>query len=402
MNVDTLKDEACAAVERLGDTLVGISHQIHARPELAFEERQASKLLARAAEGHSLQVERGAYGLPTAFRARAGSARGPHVIICCEYDALPDLGHACGHNVVAAAGLGAGLALAPLVGRLDGRLTVQGTPAEERGGGKVLLLRRGAFSGAAAVLLVHPSTSDTVLPPIRAAARINVTYHGRSAHTGLAPQLGRNALDALVLAYQATSALRSAIPAGDQVAGTIVHGGGPPNIVPAEASGAFILRSTGGSELRALARKVCGCLEAGALATGCGISISLDGPVYRELRPSLALAAIFHTNVVQVRRQPGPLRQPGMTMGGSTDLGNVSLRLPTIHPKLAIAPASVPEHTPGFARYAILPAADRAVLDGAKSMAMTAIDVWASPTRSEALRPNAVARMSQRHGRDRK
>ena len=211
MSIDALKDAVCENVERYAPALVDASHDIHARPELGFEERHACALLSRRAADAGLDVEVGAYGLPTSFRARAGDGPGPHVIVCCEYDSLPDLGHACGHNVIAAAGLGAGLALAPLAARLGGRLTLLGTPAEEGGGGKVVLLERGAFDGAAAVLLVHPATSDVVLPPLRAATRFRATFHGRAAHTGIAPEQGRNALDALVLAYQATNALRSSI-----------------------------------------------------------------------------------------------------------------------------------------------------------------------------------------------
>jgi amidohydrolase len=378
MNRPGLAHEVRARVDALADVLVAVSHEIHAHPELAFAEHRAAALLAGVAGAAGLDVERGAFGLPTAFRADAGPSRA-RVVVCCEYDALPSLGHACGHNVIAAAGLGAGLALAPIARRLGRGLRLLGTPAEEGGGGKILLLRRGAFDGAAAVLLTHPGDGDVVLPPIRAAARIAVTCFGRPAHAALSPHRGRNALDALVLGYQAAGALRGVLPPGDQVHGTITDGGGPPNVVPARAAATFIVRSVDADGLARALDRTAACFTGAAAATGCRASMKLAGPVYRELRPDPTLARAYHRHLLTLGRSPLPLGAPGRSVpGGSTDLGNVSQEVPAIHPKLAIAPAGVATHTPAFARYAVGPAADRAVLDGAKAMALTALDVWAA------------------------
>jgi amidohydrolase len=373
------KREAVTRVDGLAAELVGVAHRIHAHPEVAHHERRAAALLADAFERRGLQVERGAYGMPTAFAARAGPAGGAHVIVCCEYDALPDLGHACGHNVIAAAGLGAGLALAPLARRLGARLTVLGTPAEEGGGGKIVLADRGAFDGADAAMVVHPASYETVLPHINAVSTLDVAVTGRPAHASMYPDRGINALDALVMGYVGVAALRQHIRATDRVHGIFTDGGEAPNVVPAHAAGRFMVRSATEVELRALRRRVVACFQAGAVATGASLRARWVPPTYVEMRPSLPLAAAFEANLRVLGRRPIPPRELPVSIAGSTDMGNVSRRVPAIHPMLAISPPDAVPHTPEFARWARSSTADRALLDGARAMAMTALDVWLRP-----------------------
>ena len=379
MDLVSEKAQACAAVDAAGRELVALSHAIHDHPELAFAEHRAAGLLADVLERSGLRTTRAAYGLPTAFVASAGPLAAPNVVICCEYDALPGMGHACGHNVIAAAGVGAGIALAGIADRLGGRVTVLGTPAEESGGGKVILLERRAFDGAVAAMLVHPSNENNVLPHICSAVHLDVAFRGKAAHAGMFPERGVNALDAIVVGHLGLATLRQHLVPTDRVHGIITLGGEAPNVVPARAEGRYIVRSARSAHLAELARKVAACFEAGAAATGATLGLSWGWPVYQELVPSRPLATAFASNVTALGRRPtdGPPLPPHVA--GSTDLGNVSSLVPTIHPKLRIGPSHVVQHTPAFERLAALPQADRAVLDGAKAMAMTVIDVWCRP-----------------------
>lgn len=354
--------------------LLALSHALHRHPETAWREHASSTRLAHFLADRGLRVEHPAHGLPTAFRATAGDT-GPLVVLCCEYDALPGLGHACGHNVVAAAAAGAGALLAPLARRRGGRVVVLGTPAEEGGGGKVELLRRGAFAGAAAALLAHPGREDRARAVFRAAAAYRVVFRGRAAHAAMAAASGRNALDAAVLAYEALGAARSRLAHGDLLTAVLPRGGVAPNVVPDLAELRVMTRSATTAGLDPLASAVDRAARAGAVATGCSVTVTPEGPRYRELRtdPALATYAARHLRALGRRpRAPGP---DDLTVAGSTDLGNVSHVVPTAHPKLSIGDVS--PHSRAFARAAVSPAGDRGALDGARLLARVALDVWA-------------------------
>ncbi|RJS47280.1 amidohydrolase [Nocardioides cavernaquae] len=361
-------------VRHLATGLLGLSHDLHAHPELAWREHRSSATVATFLGRHGLQVQHPAHGLPTAFRASAGQD-GPLVILCCEYDALPGLGHGCGHNVIAAAAAGAGAVLASRAAKLGGRVVVLGTPAEEGGGGKIELLRRGAFHGAAAVLLVHPGRHDQVRATFRAAASYRITFHGRAAHAAMAPETGRNALDAAVLAYQALAAARSTLRFGDQITAVIVEGGTAPNVVPARAVLRAMTRAATSAGLAALADDVRRAAEAGARATRCAQVVEPDGPVYRDVRSDPALARLAEHHLRSLGRSPLPPSPRDVLTAGSTDLGNVSHAVPALHPKLSIG--DVPQHSTAFARAAVSPAGDRAVLDGATLLSLLTLDIWA-------------------------
>jgi len=379
VELGALKREVCAAVDSLRDELLRVSRAIHARPELAFEEREAARLLVELLRGAGLEVETGAYGLETAFAAEWGPPGGPCVAVLAEYDALPGMGHACGHNLIAAAGVGAGLALARLGERLPGRVRVLGTPAEERGCGKELMARNGALEGVDAAMMMHPAGVNLVNMPCIAMAEVEVRYRGRAAHAAAMPERGVNALDALVIAYQAIGALRQHIRSSERVHGIITDGGQAPNVVPERSAGRFYARAANAEELAPLKRRLEGCLRAGAEATGCDVEIRWDPADYLEIRYNEPLARAFRENAEALGREFFPYERLPAGLQGSTDMGNVSQRVPSIHPMLASSPLHVTIHHPEFAKWAGSELGDAAALDGAKALAMTALDYLADP-----------------------
>jgi amidohydrolase len=262
MDLEALKQRVCDEVDRRASLLVEVSHDIHDHPELGFVERYAHDRLASVLEAEGLATERGAFGVDTAFRATAGRGRNT-VAVLCEYDALPGLGHACGHNIIAAAGLGAGLALATVADAAGGGLVVLGTPAEEGGGGKIVLAERGAFDGIDAALMVHPADADLQWMSTLALHQVDVVYEGQAAHAAAFPWDGRNALDAAVLGYLGVAALRQHLRPGERVHGIITDGGERANIVPRRAAMEWIVRSPTLAGLEALKARVLTCLQAG-------------------------------------------------------------------------------------------------------------------------------------------
>jgi amidohydrolase len=368
------KDRATEAVRAMADQLVEVSHSIWDHPELCYEEHHAHRVLTDALEAAGLAVEREAYDLPTAFVAHAGT-EGPTVAICCEYDALPGIGHACGHNVIAAAGLGAGLVAAQLAEELGGRVRIVGTPAEEGGGGKVHLIDRGAFDDLDAAMMVHPADEDLDAFWAIAIHELACEFHGRPAHAAAAPHQGVNALDAAVLGYLGVAALRQHIEPHERIHGIFTHGGDKPNVVPAFAAMSWYIRSGTAASLERLKPRVVAALEAGAHATGSTFRHWWPNPAYDDLVPDERLTRQFAANVAPLgRRLRSRSERPEFL--GSTDMGNVSHLVPSIHPMIAVAPRGVAIHTPDFADHARSPRGDQAVVDGAIGLACTAIDVW--------------------------
>jgi amidohydrolase len=364
------KQAARERVERARDELVALSHRIHAHPELGFEEERACGWLCELLEGAGLEVERGVGGLPTAFAARVGA--GPlRVVVCAEYDALPGVGHACGHNLIAAMAAGAGIALAAVADEVGLGVTVLGTPAEEGGGGKILLLGQGAFAGAHAAIMVHPSPYEMAEMPIIAVTQLRVAYTGKEAHASAYPHLGVNAADALVVAQTAIGLLRQHLLPGDRVHGIVTHGGDAPNVVPAHTTGTWMVRAADLEQLEEVRAKVMRCFEAGALATGASLEVTEDHEPYAEMHHDHELAAVYRRNAEALGRHFHERPDRG---AGSTDMGNVSLALPSIHPTIGIDALPAVNHQPEFTAECVTPAADRALVDGAVAMAWTAID----------------------------
>ena len=372
---DALKQQVCDEVDRRSDLLLEASHRIHADPELGFEEHHAHDLLTSILEDSGLDTERGAFDVPTAFQARAGGGDGPVVAVLCEYDALPDIGHACGHNVIATAGLGAALAAAAVADAAGGRLAVFGTPAEEGGGGKIVMARRGAFDGVQAALMIHPADADLASMSTIAIQQLLVSYEGRSAHAAAFPWEGRNALDAAVLGYVNVAALRQHIESSERIHGIFTKAGDRPNIVPREAAAHWYVRSPTMESLEVLKGRVLTCLEAGAVAAGCTMRHDWNEFPYAEVRDNSAMLDAFSANARHIGR---PMADPaaGHRVVGSTDMGNVSYLVPSIHPMIQVAPLGVPIHSPEFTAYAGGEEGDRAVIDGAKALAMTVVDLW--------------------------
>ncbi|MCB0977774.1 MAG: M20 family metallopeptidase [Acidimicrobiales bacterium] len=375
--LEDLKQRIDAIVDGHAADLMDASRRIHGEPELGYEERHAHDLLTSLLERAGLDVTRHAYGLETAFAAAAGH-EGPTIAVLCEYDALPGVGHACGHNVIAAAGAGAGLAAAELAEELGGRVLVLGTPAEEGGGGKVLMAQQGAFDGVDAALMVHPAGLDQSRFGAIAIQQVDVTYRGRAAHAAAAPHAGRNALDAAVLGYMNVAALRQHIRPDERVHGIITDGGEAPNVVPERAAARWYVRSPTTRGLTALKKRFLACLEAGATAAGCEMTVEWLDPAYADMVDNEVIVSSYVANAARVGRTVGEPSREDVVVG-STDMGNISHIVPSIHPMIAVAPPNVPIHTQDFARFAGGPEGDRAALDGAKMLAGTLVDLWTDP-----------------------
>lgn len=367
-------------VAELSDDIVCLSHDVFDDPELCFEEHHAASAVARLVERHGVDIEVGAYGLPTAFRARIGSGR-PTVAVLAEYDALPGIGHGCGHNVICASGVGAFLALAAVADQLPGSVELIGTPAEEGGSGKELIARAGGFDDIDAAVMMHPGVYDVGTYPRLGMRTVNVTYSGLEAHAAAMPFMGRNALDGLVAAYNGIAQLRQHMIPSDRVHGVIVEGGERPNIVPGRASASFYVRSMRAATMRELSQRVEDVFRGAAQMTATGVDIEWD-PYPEELpvRTNQVMMERFAVNMTRRGRQVLRRSVSELSLNGSTDFGNVSVRVPGIHPIVAIAPPGVAGHSLEFAQHARGVGGDRASLDSAFALASTMADLLFDPT----------------------
>ena len=374
-----MKQQVCADIDSRSADLISISHEIHAHPELNFEEKFAHDILTQYIADSKLKVNRGAFELDTAFDVSVRGGDGPTVAVICEYDALPGIGHACGHNIIATAGLGAGVALSAVAELCGGNLRLMGTPAEEGGGGKVEMARKGAFKNIDAAMMIHPSDRDLARMNAIAIQQLFVRFAGLAAHAAVSPDKGKNALDAAVLGYMNVAAMRQHIRPTERVHGIFTKAGEKPNIVPREAEMDWYVRSDTIETLQPLKARIAKCLEAGAMAADCTISFDWQKNTYADLVDNLPLLTSYVQNSAQLGRDLTTDLLPG-TGGGSTDMGNLSYLVPSIHPMLQVAPHGVSLHSAQFAEFTASKDADKAILDGAKIMAMTAIDMWLSET----------------------
>jgi amidohydrolase len=360
------------AVNRRRGDLVELSHSIHAEPELAFaEHRSCAKAQALVAD-HGFEITKAPGGLDTAFRADYGS--GPLVIgICAEYDALPGIGHACGHNIIAASAVGTALALAEVADELGLTVVLFGTPAEEAGGGKVLLLNAGAFDDVAATVMLHPGPLDIAAARSLALSQVAVGYRGREAHAAVAPHLGINAADAITVAQVAIGLLRQQFAPGQMTHGIVTDGGQATNVIPARAEMQYTMRANDAESLRELEKRMADCFLAGAVATGCDYAVSETEPPYDELTPDTWLTDTFREEMVRLGRSPVPTDVEAAFPLGSTDMGNVTKVMPGIHPIVGIDAGGASVHQPAFAAAAAGPSADTAVVEGAIMLARTVV-----------------------------
>ncbi|MEU7110524.1 amidohydrolase [Streptomyces sp. NPDC046182] len=369
--------EVAAREDRLWD----VSLALHREPETAYEEHRAARLLTGELEREGFEVERGVAGLPTAFVARSGSAggsgEGPCVALLMEYDSLPLLGHACGHNLIASAGLGAALAVRAALGEFEGTLLAVGTPAEERGGGKVAEVAAGLFEGVDAALMFHPGVHDWAWAPMTASAQVRVGFHGRAAHPTGSPTEGVDALGALIQLFNTLGVLGKRLPVGSHIHGIVTDGGRATNIVPAYAEGLFGLRGGTTSALEELVEELRSCAQGVALATRTRVEVTDVGGRYEHVRDNEVLSGLFtgHLGRGGIRlSEPAP----GVYLG-SSDFGNVSTRVPGIHPWVAIMGSDGSRHTPEFAEAAAGPRARRVMSAAAEALACTAADVLLRP-----------------------
>ncbi|MCX5044481.1 M20 family metallopeptidase [Aldersonia sp. NBC_00410] len=382
---------ADVAIDLAARDLIELSHSIHAEPELGFEEVKSAAKVTELLAQRGFEVQAGVADLPTAFTATFGS--GDLVIgICAEYDALPEIGHACGHNIIAASTVGAALALADVAQQCGLTVKVFGTPAEEDGGGKVLMLERGAFDGVAAAMMVHAGPVDIAGATSLALADLAVTFAGREAHASFAPQFGRNAADAVTVAQVGIGLLRQHLVPGQQVHGIVTDGGTAPNVVPDRAEMRFNLRAATNDSLADLQGRIADCFAAGALATGCTHEVRTATPTYTALTPDPRLVQAYREVVIELGRTPLAPELEGSQPLGSTDMGNVTNVIPGIHPIIGIdSEGSVP-HQRAFAAACAKPSSDRAVIDGATALARTAIRVSCDPGERDRLLAGVVRR----------
>lgn len=377
------KSRARDRVETSAAEILSISHRLHADPELGWQEKRSVALLTARLEELGFTIERGVAELETAFVASFGS--GERIIgLVAEYDALPGLGHACGHNIIAAATLGAAEALAPLADELGITVRVIGTPAEEGGGGKVYLLDAGIFDDLDLVMMIHPGPVDSVLARPRAVAHFDVHYRGKASHAGAYPHLGRNAADAFTVAQVGIGLLRQQLPDSVRVHGIVTEAGTAPNAIPESATGSWYVRAASLDELDDVFSRVRDCFAAGALATGCEWELRETSPRYAEFRNDDELVTLFTANAAALGRDMDPNELlPGGMNTASTDLGNVSQKIRAIHPYLGIGSLPAVNHQAEFAAASATAEADRAVLDGAILLAQTAIDAVTSAVNPE-------------------
>ena len=364
-------------VDRDADALLALSHHIHAHPEVAWEEHDAAKRVAAAMDDFGFEVTTSYHGLDTAVRAVRGS--GPlHVVLCAEYDALPGLGHACGHNIIAASSVGAAAALGDVADELGLTVTLLGTPAEEGGGGKVVLLERGAFEGVHLALMAHPGPVDVARARPYAVSHLDIAYDGKAAHAAAYPEDGINAADAFTVAQVAIGLLRQQLPGGTRVHGLVTRSGEAPNAIPQRSEGRWYVRGDSTALMEGARAKVLRCFEAGAIATGCELHVEEPTAPYAEFRTDDAVLDLYVRNAEGLGRVFGDGDTGlGRMSRASTDMGNVSQVVASIHPYIGIGSAPAVNHQREFAAACITSAADRALLDAATALALTVVDAAA-------------------------
>ena len=374
-------DEATKArrsIHEAAPDLIALSEAIHASAELGFAEHSSAKLCVDLLAAHGFTITTPFCGLETAFDAVVGSGD-LHVAFLAEYDALPEVGHACGHNLIAASSVGAGLGLASVADALGITVHVMGTPAEEGGAGKVLILDRGGFDGVHAALMVHPWSFDQLESACLAVAHFDVTFTGRTAHASAAPWEGINAGDAMTLSQVAIGLLRQQLPMGDQVHGVVTNGGQAANIIPSKVTARYMCRSVSAERLEALLPRVRACFEAGALASGCGVEVEELGPRYTHMEQDAELLALYSKHATAQGRSFAREEAGEALPTYSTDMANISLAMPAIHPLIDVVSKGAVNHQPEFTAACLGSHAETALLDGACALASVGADAASDP-----------------------
>ncbi|HJQ04493.1 MAG TPA: M20 family metallopeptidase [Nocardioides sp.] len=369
-----MRQQAAATVRSDGERLIRLSEQLHAHPETAWEEHDSARWVAESLDEAGFTVTPAYLGLETAFHATIGT--GPFRLgLCAEYDALPGLGHACGHNLISAITVGAARALAPLADAAGLTIEVYGTPAEEGGGGKIELLERGAFAGLNLAMMAHPAPVDVAEAEPFAVSHSHVEFRGKAAHAAAYPEQGVNAADAFTIAQVAIGLLRQQLPPSVRVHGVMTNGGEAPNAIPARTEGRWYVRAESLAQLAETEEKVWRCFEAGALATGASLTVEPESKPYAEFRTCAPALASYRRNAEELGRvfdRGTPARRMNRA---STDMGNVSQVVDAIHPYIGIGSGTALNHQPEFAAHCVGGDAEKAILDAATALAWTALDV---------------------------
>jgi amidohydrolase len=380
MDIATLKSQISDWIDAHSRELCDLSRSIHDNPELGFHEHQAAEWLAGYLAQNGFRVERGLYGLPTSFKATFGEGH-PALAFLAEYDALPQLGHACGHNLIGVSSAAAGVAARAAAEALGGRILVIGTPAEELYGGKVTMAQKGAFTDLDAAMMVHPGSRDSAVTEALACQGLTVEFFGKSAHAAARPERGVNALAALIISFNSLDALRQHISSKARVHGIITDGGQAANVVPAHSAASFLVRAGDMTYLEEVKEKVLNCFKGAAVATGCRLEHKWDELCYAPMLNNLTLGRLFVKNLRQLGRKAKLIDRDKSF--GSTDFGNVSQLVPGIHASVGITQRGVVSHSPQFAEAAVSEKGFKGMLDAAKALAMTAADLLAEPANLE-------------------
>jgi amidohydrolase len=378
LDIQELKSNIITSVDNYSQQLTALSRKIHDNPELGFKEVKASGWLTEFLKNQGFEVELGVYGLETSFRASYGKGT-PVIGLIAEYDALPDLGHGCGHNIIATSSTGAGTAAKLAVDQYGGKVVVIGTPAEESYGGKMIMAKHGAFADLDAVMMVHPGGHDSVVTEALACHGLSIEFFGKSSHSAGRPESGINALEAMIQSYNAINSLRQHIRSKARIHGIITDGGQAANVVPAHSAAAFLVRAEDEVYLQELKEKVLNCFKGAALATGCRLEYKWDELCYAPILNNLSLGKLFLLNMNQIGRKT--IMIDNDKSFGSTDFGNVSQLVPGIHASVRITSTrGVVTHSPQFAEAAVSETGFKAMLDAAKALAMTVADLLADPS----------------------
>jgi len=372
LEIEKLKLKVRDGVESQRRQLIQLSLNIHDNPELGFKEEKASAWLTGYLESSGFHVERGIAGLATAFRATYGEVS-PRIALLAEYDALPKIGHGCGHNIIGVSAVGAAVASKSIIDQLGGSIVVLGTPGEEVFGGKIDMVKAGIFKEIDVAMIVHPNTRNMPTEDALACSSLEAEFFGRAAHAAGQPHRGINALDAMILAFTSINSLRQHIRGDARIHGIITDGGEAPNIVPAHSAAVFLVRALDDDYLAELKNKVLNCFTGASVASGARLEYRWRDRTYAPMKNNMTLAGLFKQNLESLGRKVEAF-DPHFGMG-STDMGNVSQVVPSIHATVAIAPLEIVIHTPEFAAAAASQAGQQGLMDAAKAMAMTVTDI---------------------------
>lgn len=376
MEEKKLKEKLKAELEIRRSELVRLSSDIHDNPELGFQEVKAASWLSGYLESNGFCVEKGVAGLATAFQATYGEGK-PKIAVLAEYDALPGIGHGCGHNIIAASAVGAGVASKIVVDNLGGSIIVLGTPGEETFGGKIDMVKAGIFDDVDVAMMVHPSVLNVAIYRTLACLPLEVEFFGKAVHAAIQPAEGVNALEAIILAFNSINSLRQHIKEQARIHGIITNGGEAPNVVPAYSAAKFIIRAPDYAYLEELQGKVLNCFKGASLASGARLKYRWGDKVYAPIKSNVTMARLFSDNLESLGRKLDIF--DSQIPFGSSDMGNVSQVVPSMHPTVAIVSPAVPLHSVEFASAAASEAGHRGLLDAAKAMAMTVVDIIGQP-----------------------